>query len=74
LSNLNLIELAAKQSDQQFVQIAVSLARDLDRLAELRRTLRQRMLESPLTDAPRFARNLEAAYRTAWQRWCEGSI
>lgn len=73
LSNLKLTELAAAESDEQFVRIAVDLARQLDRMIELRRTLRQRMLDSPLTDAPRFARGLEAAYRTAWQRWCEGS-
>jgi hypothetical protein len=22
-------------------------------------------------DAPRFARNMEAAYRRMWRRWCE---
>jgi len=32
--------------------------------------LRPRMGASPLMDAPRFARNIEAAYRTMWQRWC----
>ena len=33
--------------------------------------LRERMLSSPLMVAPRFARNIEAAYRGMWQRWCE---
>ena len=54
LSNLNLTELAA-QTDELFVKIAVELTGDLPRLAELRRTLRQRMMDSPLTDAKRFA-------------------
>ena len=40
------------------------------RLAELRRTLRQRMQNSPLMDAPRFARNIETTYRQMWQKWC----
>ena len=26
----------------------------------------------PLMDAPRFARNMEAAYRQMWRRWCQG--
>jgi len=33
--------------------------------------LRQRFLASPLCDAPRFARALEALYRKAWRRWCD---
>jgi protein O-GlcNAc transferase len=32
--------------------------------------LRERMKHSPLMDAPRFARNVEAAYRTIWHKWC----
>jgi predicted O-linked N-acetylglucosamine transferase (SPINDLY family) len=69
LSNLNLTELAA-QTDEQFVMIAADLAADIPRLAELRRTLRQRMQQSPLMDGARFARNVEAAYRQMWRTWC----
>jgi predicted O-linked N-acetylglucosamine transferase (SPINDLY family) len=39
-------------------------------LAELRSTLRHRMESSVLMDAPRFARQIEAAYRTMWREWC----
>jgi hypothetical protein len=35
--------------------------------------LRRRMRESPLMDAPRFARGVEAAYHIMWRRWCAGS-
>ena len=70
LSNLGLPELIARTPDQ-YVQIATDLANDLPRLAELRRTLRARMEASPLMDAPRFARNIEAAYRQMWRNWCE---
>jgi predicted O-linked N-acetylglucosamine transferase (SPINDLY family) len=73
LSNLGLRELIA-QSPDQFVSIAAGLAADLDRLAELRESLRERMRNSPLMDAPRFARNIEAAYRKMWQWWCETSV
>lgn len=69
LSNLGLTEFVA-ESPEEFVRIAVETASDLKRLSELRRSLRARMERSPLMDAPRFARNMEAAYRTMWQRWC----
>ncbi len=66
--NLGLPELVARTPDE-YVECAVRLAGDLPRLAELRRELRSRMEKSPLMDAQRFARNLEAAYRTAWRRY-----
>ena len=62
-------ELVA-DSPNQFVSIAVELANDLPRLSELRASLRQRLKQSPLMDAPRFAGSVEAAYRSMWQRWC----
>jgi predicted O-linked N-acetylglucosamine transferase (SPINDLY family) len=68
LANIGVPELVA-QTPEQYVQIAAALARDLPRLAELRRTLRARMQASPLMDAPRFARNVEAAYRQMWRNW-----
>ena len=70
LTNLGLAELAG-QTPEDFVRIAVELAKDLPRLAELRTGLRQRMEQSPLMDAPSFTRNIEAAYRQMWRNWCE---
>jgi protein O-GlcNAc transferase len=70
LSNLNLVELAAK-TPEQFVAIATKLAQDMPRLTELRASLRQRMLSSPLMDARRFARDVESAYGRMWLKWCE---
>jgi len=69
LSNVGLPELIS-QTSEEYVQIAAGLAADLPRLAELRQSLRQRMQSSPLMDAPRFARNVEAAYRKIWVEWC----
>jgi protein O-GlcNAc transferase len=69
LTNLGLHELIA-ETPAQFVQIAVDWANDLPRLGALRAALRERMGNSPLMDGPRFARNIEAAYRMMWQRWC----
>ncbi len=70
LTNLGLPELVADTPDQ-FVSIAVALADDVPRLCELRASLRDRLRASPLSDAPRFARMVEAAYRETWRRWCE---
>ncbi|HMD53212.1 MAG TPA: hypothetical protein VKJ65_01520 [Phycisphaerae bacterium] len=70
LTNVGLPELVAKMPEE-YVDIAIKLAGDLSRLAELRNTLRQRMENSPLMDAKRFARNVEAAYREMWRKWCD---
>jgi predicted O-linked N-acetylglucosamine transferase (SPINDLY family) len=70
LTNLGLPELIAR-TPEQYVQIAADLAGNLPRLAELRRTLRARLQASPLMDASRFARNIEAAYRQMWRNWCQ---
>ena len=69
LMNLRLPELIA-HTPEQYVEIATALANDLPRLNELRGTLRTRMEQSPLMDAPRFARDIEAAYRQMWHKWC----
>jgi protein O-GlcNAc transferase len=53
-----------------YIAIVAQLAEDLPRLEDSRRTLRQRMMQSPLMDANRFARNMESAYRQIWGRWC----
>ena len=70
LSNLGLTELIA-ESSEDYIRIAVELANDLPRQRNLHSTLRQQMEQSPLRDAPKFARNVEAAYRRMWQAWCE---
>jgi protein O-GlcNAc transferase len=62
LSNLDLPELIA-DDDAQFVNIAKELAGDFALRSQLRASLRDRMCQSPLMDAPRFARNVEAAYK-----------
>jgi protein O-GlcNAc transferase len=71
LSNIGLPELATTSPDQ-YVNAAERLAHDRTRLVELRSSLRQRLGSSALMDAPRFARNLEAAYRQMWKSWLTG--
>jgi len=72
LGSMGLNELIAG-SDDEYVRIAVALARDRARLAALRAGLRERMRISPLTDARAYARDLEAAYRGIWREWCSRS-
>ncbi len=69
LNQLRLTELIGRSADE-YVTLASDLARDIPRLSELRRTLRYRMVDSPLCDAPAFARSMEEAYRTMWREWC----
>ncbi len=54
-----------------YVETARRLASDLPRLAQIRATLRPTMMASPLGDAPRFARDFEAALRSMWRTWCD---
>ena len=66
LTNIGLPELIGRNEDD-YVDIAVALANDLPRLAALRSGLRERLRASPLMDAQRLTRNLEAAYREMWK-------
>ena len=67
LSNAGLAELAAR-TPEEFVEIAVSLAENLPRLAELRSMMRDRMRQSPLMDVKRFTRDIESAYLEMWSQ------
>jgi predicted O-linked N-acetylglucosamine transferase (SPINDLY family) len=69
LTNLGLKELIAKDPEE-YLRIAADLASDVPRLAELRRSMRNRMGNSPLTDGHRFARGVEDAFREIWKKWC----
>jgi predicted O-linked N-acetylglucosamine transferase (SPINDLY family) len=62
LRTVGLDELLAETVDD-YVRIATDLAGDRERLAALHAGLRRRMGRSPLMDASRLTRDLEAAYR-----------
>jgi predicted O-linked N-acetylglucosamine transferase (SPINDLY family) len=69
LRHVDLTPLATK-SPEEYVRVAIDLARNTPHLAELRRTLRERMQRSALMDTVRFARDIEMTYRSLWQAWC----
>lgn len=69
LTCLGLIDWIA--SDQHgFLGLAAKWAENIAGLAQLRESLRLHVQDSPITDAARFSRNLENAYREMWRRWC----
>ncbi|MEW6689380.1 MAG: tetratricopeptide repeat protein [Pseudomonadota bacterium] len=55
------------KTSEQYIAIALRLADDPDALRMLRAGMRERLRGSPLLDAPRFTRALEAAYRGMWR-------
>jgi protein O-GlcNAc transferase len=70
LSQIGLTDLIAN-SVEEYLEIALTLARNPRRLDDLRRTLRLRIATSPLCDGRAFARKMEAAFRTMWHVWCD---
>ena len=63
--HLDLPELVA-HSKQEYEQTAMSLAADLNRLREIRPTLRQRFMQSHLFDARGFTKDLEITFEQMW--------
>ena len=70
LTNAGMPEWIA-QDEQDYIDIAVKWANDLDALAELRAGMREHVSKTPLVDGPRFAKNLEIALRHMWSEWCD---
>ena len=66
LTNIGLPGMVA-ESDEQYVQLAVSLANDPVRLKRLRTEIPARLRQSILCDPARFTRQLEDALTQAWQ-------
>lgn len=58
------------ETEAEYVEKAVALARDLPTLRRHRADLRQRMQNSPLMDCAGFARAIEDAFRKMWKNWC----
>jgi len=70
LSNVGLPKLIAG-NQEEYVDISVALAHDRERLKTFRKSLRDLMARSPLTDSKRFTATLEMHYREIWRQWCE---
>ncbi|MGB5259881.1 MAG: tetratricopeptide repeat protein [Gammaproteobacteria bacterium] len=69
LSCLGLNDLICATPDD-YLQNAVILAEDPDRLSGYRTHLRDMMLNSLLCNGPEFAQKIELAYKSMWRTWC----
>ena len=71
--NAGLADWIAHDNDD-YVAKAVAHASNLEGLAQLRVTLRQQVLTSPLFDAPRFSAHFETALWGMWQRFSDAEF
>ena len=70
LTNVGLSELIAT-THEGYTEIAITLSNNIEKLAYLRKTLRNTMAGSVLTNKERFTENLETLLRDIWRTWCE---
>ena len=69
LHQAGLPELIAR-SPSEYVQIVEHLSNDLNRLQDLRDSIRRRVRDT-LCNAPAVTRGIERAYRQMWRKWCQ---
>ncbi|WOL03503.1 hypothetical protein Cni_G12223 [Canna indica] len=73
LTKVGLGRLVAK-TEEEYVKLALQLASDVSALGELRMTLRELMLKSPVCDGAKFTQGLESTYRNMWHRYCRDDV
>jgi len=56
-------------TEDDYLKCAIRMANDLTALNQVRQSLRQRMSASAC-DPAAITRQLEAAYREMWRKWC----
>lgn len=71
LSNVGLEDLCAKTTEE-YIDIAVNLAKDQERLRQLRKSLRDRLERSHVMNQKLYMKDLEAAYEEIWKKYEEG--
>lgn len=62
------------KTEEEYVQLALELASDIPALSNLRMSLRNLMLKSPVCDGVNFIQGLESTYRSLWHRYCKGDV
>jgi predicted O-linked N-acetylglucosamine transferase (SPINDLY family) len=71
LDEMGMTELAAS-SPEDFVARGAALARDTDRIADYRRSLRPALEQAKFCDGATIMANVETAFRQMWRRHCRG--
>ena len=56
---------------EEYIEKAIYYAEQLERLQNIRRTLRPTLEATPMTNPKEFTQGLETALRMAWKQWCE---
>lgn len=69
-TKLGLTELIAK-NEEEYIKIAVDLSSDINKLQELRMSLRDKFKNSPICDHKGVTKGLENAYIQMWHAWCD---
>jgi predicted O-linked N-acetylglucosamine transferase (SPINDLY family) len=58
-------------TEDEYVDKAVSMAKNLEKLSLLRSSLREEMQAGLLVDENNYVREVEGAYRAMWRMWCK---
>jgi predicted O-linked N-acetylglucosamine transferase (SPINDLY family) len=72
LATINHNEWLAKDFDE-YIDIAISLTKDIDKLALIRRTLRSEVMSSSIVDYEGVTRRVESALLYGWKGICESN-
>ncbi|MDR8393029.1 FkbM family methyltransferase [Aliifodinibius sp. S!AR15-10] len=57
---------------EEYIEMAVTLASDVEKLTEIRSSLREQVAQSPICDGRRFAAHLSVAFRKMWEQRVDG--
>ena len=68
LANVGLEDLAAA-SDEEYIEKAVALANNPERIKWIHENLPQIMIKSPIMDVKGYVQQIESAYEQVWHKW-----
>ena len=68
-SNLNMEDWIA-ENNNEYISKAIKFSSNIDLLSKIRTSLREKALQSPLFDAPRFAKHFDKMLWEMWMKFC----
>ena len=60
-------------NSEQFINVARELSNDKAMLAEIRKDMRDHLMQSSLCDTRAFMDKINSVYREMWRNWCSCS-